>query len=154
MPTLDWSALLSLLLLLADAGGVDAVLPPPAAPEGAIVAEVTGLRNDNGLVCCGLWNTEEGFPTKTTRALRYEFPKAQGRKAICRFEGYPPGTYAIVTYHDENSNHTLDQGLFGIPTEGYGASNDARSFMAPPHWGDAKFNYPGGILKIQMRMFY
>jgi uncharacterized protein (DUF2141 family) len=143
------------LMAVLNAGSASEVGSVPSqVEEAAIVAEVVGLRNDKGLVGCALWNTEKGFPGDARRALRYEFPKPEGRKATCRFEGYPPGTYAIVTYHDENSNHTLDQGLFGIPTEGWGASNDAKAFMAPPSFNDAKFNYPGKVLKIQMHMSY
>jgi uncharacterized protein (DUF2141 family) len=126
----------------------------PATPAPAILAEVVGLHNDKGLVGCALWNTPDGFPGAARKALQYEFPKPEGRKATCRFEGYPAGTYAIVVYHDENSNHTLDQGFLGIPTEGWGASNDARPFMAAPSFSSAKFEYPGRTQRVLIHMHY
>jgi uncharacterized protein (DUF2141 family) len=136
-----------------DAGGSGAPADPPKA-EDAILAQVVGLRNDKGLVGCALWNTDKGFPGDAPKALQYDFPKPEHRKATCRFESYPPGAYAIVVYHDENSNHTLDQGFLGIPTEGWGASNDTRPFMAPPSFSDAKFQYPGKVLKVLIHVKY
>jgi len=144
--------------LAPDAGSATptapAATPDAGVPGGAILAEVVGLHNDKGLVGCALWNTEKGFPGDAPKALQYEFPKPDGRRAICRFEGYPAGTYAIVVYHDENSNHTLDQGFLGVPTEGWGASNDARAFMAPPSFSKAKFEYPGQVFKVLIHMSY
>jgi uncharacterized protein (DUF2141 family) len=59
--------------------------------------------------------------------------------ASVTFKDVPKGTYAISVYHDENNNGTLDRNGFGMPTEGYGTSNDAKGFMGPPKFEDAKF---------------
>lgn len=53
-----------------------------------------------------------------------------------KFNSLKAGTYAIRYFHDENENGELDTGTFGIPTEGYGFSNDARGFMGPPSFDD------------------
>jgi uncharacterized protein (DUF2141 family) len=37
-------------------------------------------------------------------------------------------------FHDENDNGVLDKGAFGIPTEGYGFSNNAKGFFGAPSW--------------------
>ena len=60
-------------------------------------------------------------------------------KAVVTFENLPAGDYAISTYHDENNNGKLDKNMMGIPSEDYAASNNAKGFMGPPAYKDAKF---------------
>ena len=59
----------------------------------------------------------------------------------CRytFKNIPKGVYAISLFHDENDNGTMDTNFVGIPKEAYGCSNNAKGFMGPPKWQDAKF---------------
>jgi uncharacterized protein (DUF2141 family) len=52
----------------------------------------------------------------------------------------PEGEYAISLYHDVNDNNTLDTGLFGIPTEGYGFSNNVKGLMGAPSFEKSKFS--------------
>ena len=103
-----------------------------------IVTVVT--RNDTGNVFCAIWRGREGFPMQRERAVGHvrDGTIVSGR-ARCVFEGLAPGEYAIAAFHDENANGDLDRGLFGIPTEGTGASNDARGVMAPPPYDGARF---------------
>ena len=103
-----------------------------------IVTVVT--RNDTGSVFCGIWRGPEGFPTQRERAVGHvRDASIVGGRAHCVFEGLAPGEYAIAAFHDENANGEMDRGLFGIPTEGTGASNDARGVMAPPPYDGARF---------------
>lgn len=51
----------------------------------------------------------------------------------------PSGEYAVTLFHDVNGNHMLDKNFFGIPTEPYGFSNNARSRFGPPKFDAAKF---------------
>lgn len=48
------------------------------------------------------------------------------------FGNVPPGRYAVKSFADENGNAKLDTNLFGLPTERYGFSNNARGRMGPP----------------------
>lgn len=103
-----------------------------------IVTVVT--RNDTGSVFCAIWRGREGFPMQRERAVAHvRDPSIVSGRARCVFEGLAPGEYAVAAFHDENANGEMDRGLFGIPTEGTGASNDARGVMAPPPYDGAKF---------------
>ena len=53
----------------------------------------------------------------------------------------PPGRYASQVFHDRNGNGKIDRGLFGIPKEPVGFSNDAPTHMAPPKWNAAVFTH-------------
>lgn len=62
---------------------------------------------------------------------------------VVRIENVKPGRYAVQAYHDENMNQKVDRGLFGIPLEGVGFSNDARLRRRGPSFEDAAFNVAG-----------
>jgi len=47
--------------------------------------------------------------------------------------------YSVAVYHDVNDNEKLDTNLFGVPTEPYGFSNNARSKWGAPKYDVARF---------------
>jgi uncharacterized protein (DUF2141 family) len=49
-------------------------------------------------------------------------------------------------------NGRLDKNVFGIPKEGYGASNNPKKSMGPPKFADAKFQLdrPENVLEIKL----
>ena len=55
------------------------------------------------------------------------------------FPNLPFGEYSIAVYHDINGNEKLDTNLFGVPTEPYGFSNNARSKWGAPKYKIARF---------------
>jgi uncharacterized protein (DUF2141 family) len=56
--------------------------------------------------------------------------------------------------HDENRNNEMDTNFLGIPIEGFGASNDARGFLSPPKYDDAKFYLNSDSLHLEINMNY
>ena len=54
--------------------------------------------------------------------------------------------------HDENKNRRMDKGMFGIPKEGYGFSNDAMGFMGPPGFDKAKFRCDRDSVHVTIRL--
>jgi uncharacterized protein (DUF2141 family) len=65
----------------------------------------------------------------------------------------PPGLYAAQAFHDRNNNGKVDQGLFGIPKEGVGFSNDALH-MSTPKFDDAAFRHEGRDQQITIGLKY
>lgn len=55
------------------------------------------------------------------------------------FPNLPYGDYSVAVYHDVNGNQKLDTNLFGVPTEPYGFSNNARSKWGAPKYNVARF---------------
>ena len=53
------------------------------------------------------------------------------------------GEYGIKLFHDVNSDGKLNTGMFGIPNEPYGFSNNAPVRFGPPSWSAAKFAIQG-----------
>jgi uncharacterized protein (DUF2141 family) len=119
-----------------------------AASSLDVVEFKTTTRNASGVVRCGLFE-RKGWLKK---AVRSSVAKINGRDALCKFTRVPKGVYGISAFHDENSNEKLDTNLFGMPTEDYCASRNARGTFGPPSFEDAKFKYDGGPKRLEALM--
>lgn len=66
----------------------------------------------------------------------------------------PAGSYAVVVYHDANSNGDFDRNLAGLPAEGFGFSNDAPARVGLPRLEDVRFAFRPGDPPIRVNMRY
>ncbi len=161
------AALAPIVVLLLAAGVLAGEPPsasaPPASPAppaqaaagtATLVVEFSGLRNDRGQLHAALYASEDGFPTEPGKALRQVDVPISGGRARVVLEGLAPGEYAVAAYHDENGDGKLDTGFLGIPTEGLGASNDAKGFMGPPSFEKARVEVKAGENRIAVRISY
>lgn len=137
---------------------MSAILPAPAPAQSAcpgIHVKILNIRNSIGSVACALFESPQGFPTEyllsATNVMIIKIRKAQAR---CDFEDIPPGTYAMAVIHDENLNGKLDTNWIGIPTEGYGFSNNAKGVLGAPSFSDASFTYDGRNVEMTMSLHY
>jgi uncharacterized protein (DUF2141 family) len=111
--------------------------------SGNVHVEIKDLKNDKGSIKLTLFNSLDGFPQDAQKAFRTASVTIKDRKAIVDFENLPYGDYAIALLHDENNNNKMDFHFYGMPKEGYGASNDAKGMFGPPKFDDAKFKLEG-----------
>ena len=65
-----------------------------------------------------------------------------------------PGFYAVALFHDENNNHHLDTNMIGIPSEGYGFSQNPKLFLGPPSFGQVRIATHPGDNAVAIRMKY
>lgn len=114
---------------------------------GDLVVRVAGVETGRGAVHYALYDSAKYFPTRTGRVVKGEVPVSSAGATIV-IKGLRPGTYALAVFHDENLNEQFDQGVFGIPLENYGFSNNARGFFSAPDFNDAKFQVRGGKTEI------
>jgi uncharacterized protein (DUF2141 family) len=127
----------SLVLAAATIGGA-------AAQSGNDISVVVdGLRNDKGMVRCGLYASAVGFREPGKELKGVAVPIAGG-KATCVFNGMAPGSYAVAVFHAENNETQLETGMFGKPKQGYGFSRDAKGSFGPPSFDAAAYKYTGG----------
>ena len=101
-----------------------------------ITVKITNLDGNAGKVYVALYNSETTFLEK-----KYKSTISTIKDSSCEvvFENVPNGVYAISLFHDKNDNNKMDSNFLGIPKEDYGCSNNAKGFMGPPKWKDAKF---------------
>ena len=67
-------------------------------------------------------------------------PAEEGGELV--FTGLEPGAYGVKIYQDVDDNGELNLGMWRIPTEPYGFSNDAPARMGPPKFSKAGFDLP------------
>lgn len=116
------------------------VLPAMALSQNyTIMVNITGLHSNKGKVILYLYNSADGYPQNHSKAFQTTSNKIINNKCIITLKNVPKGTYAIGYFHDENDNGKLDTNFLGIPSEGVGASNNAKGFMGPPKFKDAMF---------------
>jgi uncharacterized protein (DUF2141 family) len=118
----------------------------------ALRLDVGELRNTRGTLNCRLFAQPADFPdgegSATVRA------SIVGKQVSCAFANLAPGTYAVAVVHDENGNGRLDRNLLGVPSEGYGVSNNRTYALSAPRWDEAKFTLAANdqtVLRVSLR---
>jgi uncharacterized protein (DUF2141 family) len=122
-----------------------------AGAQGAnrVGVQVTGLRNDNGVVRCGLFASADGFG-QPGREVRGTVARISGHQATCVFGGLRAGRYAVAAFHAEHNEARMQLGAFGKPQQGYGFTG-GRSM---PNFSSAAFDYQGGSQSLQVKLQY
>ncbi len=110
------------------------LVPDIVSSQNTLDIEITNLRNDKGLIMLQLFN-------ETEVVIRQEKGIIKEKKCSIIFENLSPGKYAIRFFHDENVNGILEKNKMGIPTEGYGFSNNAYGMFGPKPFKDWLFEF-------------
>lgn len=143
--------------------GAIVALSLSALPVSALYADsdrgirvvVKGLRNDKGRVGCSIFKGPDGFPRDKAKQFRGMWTQKHNHVAVCDFTGVPAGTYAATVLDDTNMNGTMDFNFIGLPTKGYGFSNDAKATLSPPSFNAAAFTYSGaGSKSVPINIVY
>jgi len=142
--------LLSILASLAFFLG--AAAPASAQPPGSVVVRLENVRSSQGHVRVELC-TSGTFLTDNC-IFGGEAPAHEG-ETIVTLTDVPPGVYAVQAFHDENDDHKVNRGLFGIPREDIGFSRDAPLGLHGPKFTKAAFNHIADdqFVTIRLRRF-
>jgi len=108
------------------------------AQTGSITVYIKGIKNTEGNVEIGLYNSEKNFTvySKSYKGVTLT-PSKSGIKYT--FKNIPKGTYAIAVWHDENKNKKIDKNWFGVPTEYYSFSLNKFGTFGSPDFKDVSF---------------
>lgn len=141
-------------LLVDTAQAAPACIGP--ASETWINITVDRVRNSKGLITATLYpNEPKRFLVKNGSLYVASTPATVGQTRFCLFVPHP-GTYAIAIYHDEDSSGTINRGgLFGIPSEAVGFSNNPTIFLGPPSLRSTlvKIEHPNQSITINVKKF-
>lgn len=125
-----------------------------AARAGDLRVVAEGVRSAKGNVIFAIHRQGEPFPDKDS-PFEGGFRRAAVGSVAMTFGNLPPGHYALVVVHDEDLNRVLDINGLGIPTEGFGFSNNTVGLFEPPSFAEAAFEIKtDGEVTQSIRMIY
>ncbi len=151
----------AVLAELPDRGG-DVRISTPESEAGAdenqqgsnIHVDIGGLRNNRGQVYCWLFTSAQDFPSNGRGNAESTASTITDRHAACDFENRDSGSYAIVVFHDEDSQHVIELNPDGTAREGVGFSNNPSISSAMPGYDAAMFAYRTGELNLTINIQY
>lgn len=105
--------------------------------SNSLKIEVTGIAKPKGNIHVALYRKTDDFPSiKSTYKTKIQ--AASSNEVV--FENLDENEYAVAVFLDENKNGVLDKNMFGVPTEKYGFSNNARGTFSAPSFKEAKIS--------------
>jgi len=108
-----------------------------AAEGHQLTVHLNNIKNDQGNIVVELYSDSATF-RKSAKALKIIKQPATAGTVTIVFSGLEGGSYAVLTYHDEDGNNQMNKRFGMIPTEGYGLSNNPK-VMGPPAFKDSEF---------------
>jgi acyl-CoA reductase-like NAD-dependent aldehyde dehydrogenase/uncharacterized protein (DUF2141 family) len=147
-------ALRSLLRMVCVAFALMSELPAHGAATAHLWLRVEIPSGAAGSIAYLVFNSPKGFPQSEKSAVMHGFSIPSHTESVTMIDAgeLPAGRYAVSAYLDENGNHKLDAGLFGIPREPVGASNNPAPGMGPPRFDDCAFLLGASDQTISIRL--
>jgi uncharacterized protein (DUF2141 family) len=97
---------------------------------------IHNVRVGSGPVRIAVFDSPNTFPDRTAASSSYQLD-ATSETLQHSLENLSGESFAIAVFQDLNDDKELNRGSFGIPSEPYGFSNDARGQMGPPQFDQA-----------------
>jgi len=124
---------------------VGLVAPAHAQDQAAtLVIHVENLSPKGGTLRLGLYD-QARYPDDESTPVASADVKVEEGGNVITLANIPPGTYAIQTFQDINSNNKMDTSWVGIPLEPFGFSRDAKPGFSKPRFADVKFDLQAGV---------
>lgn len=127
-----------------------------AGYAGNLEVRVQGLKNAKGQVCLALFSGPKGFPKggngSNLKVSRCSSLSKGG--SVVTFNNLPYGVYAVAAIHDSNSDGRLHQNALGVPTDGFGFSNNPPLKFGPASFAESEFFVSGTTTVVQIKMRY
>jgi len=141
-----------LALLLPHASAASA--PPTDQKLAKLTVRIVDLRNHKGQVIFSVFDQPDGFPNVEKKAKNWQIKSIDADTVTFECE-LPPGAYAASVLHDENKNNQMDKNGVGIPTEGYGVTNNPKPKFRQATFKEATFTLPaeGATMTISLQYF-
>jgi len=112
----------------------------------SVTVSAVNALSDNGTVNFAFYN-EENFMKQPIYSKSASVEKG---KSTVVFENVPEGSYAIICFHDENENNSMDFDENRMPIESYGLSNNNMNF-GPPEFESAKFEVKDNAISLEIK---
>ena len=120
--------------------------------EPVIIVRLTGFSDWRGMARVAVFDSDEYWPEDVEFSVRRVSSTIEADTVLMAIEGLPPGSYALAAFHDEDADSVFDRGLFSVPTESYGFSNNVRGRTGPPDFLDALVLLDRDTLRLDIEL--
>lgn len=122
-----------------------------AQPYSMLIT-VRNIREAKGFLTMDIHGDDPAtFLKKGTKIGRVRVWATKGETQACAPVPHP-GLYGVGIYQDKNANFILDKGLFGIPAEPYGVSNDPPMHFGLPKFADSAVKVEGPLTPVTITL--
>lgn len=127
------------------------MLVPLALHAATLEVAVDGVRSARGFIRAAVCSRA----TFLTENCEYfaDAPAVAGT-TVLSIPKVTPGDYAVQVFHDDTGRGKIHRGVFGIPREGIGFSNDAHLHLRGPRFDEAEVIATTGVTRIALRLRY
>jgi len=130
--------------LISALAALSLAAPARAEEPATLVIHVENISPKGGMLRLGLYDEVRYPDDDSTPVASADVPARLGETVITLIN-IRPGTYAIETFQDINSNNKMDTTWFGFPLEPFGFSRDARPRLSKPRFAQVKFTLVPGM---------
>ena len=102
------------------------------AQKYTLKVNIDGFGNNKGKLYYQVVDTKE-------KPIKQSAEMIDNKRVIVEVKDLPAGKYAVRIFQDENNNTKMDKGMFGIPKEPWGLSNNIKATFGPPKFEDTLF---------------
>ena len=117
---------------------------------GELTVTITDIREAQGSLMVAVVNSDAGWNNQEKPVAAQKVAAGKGEMML-KFADLPAGRYAVQVMHDQNDNGKLDTNFLGIPSEGYGFSNNP-NVMRRAHFDEARFEMGPQNTSITIRL--
>jgi uncharacterized protein (DUF2141 family) len=115
---------------------------------------VEGLRSTRGDVVVEIYPDDaKNFLASHTQVNSIHLKIDSNPQPVC-LPIPKPGFYGVAVFHDENGDREFNRNFLGIPTEGFGLSNNPPVRFSKPSFETVRFQAGEGQTTIHVRMHY
>ncbi|WP_077919567.1 DUF2141 domain-containing protein [Spirosoma sp. 209] len=104
----------------------------------------------SGTIHAALCNKADDFLTQTFKEVTAK--ATPDGNTVLTFSGIPKGEYAVRLYQDVNGDGVANTGMFGMPKEPFGFSNNPSVSFGPPSFQKAKFAVGDAPVALVVRL--
>ncbi|MBW4578990.1 MAG: DUF2141 domain-containing protein [Tildeniella nuda ZEHNDER 1965/U140] len=122
--------------------------------KSTLIVEINGFKTQKGELCFKLFSRSFGFPNTDKNAIMKRCIKVVEDPLKITLKDISSGSYAIAVFQDTNGDRALNRNTTGIPTEGYGFSNNPNTRQDLTRYGDCVFLLAGAEETIKIKMKY
>jgi uncharacterized protein (DUF2141 family) len=136
------AAAFNLPALAAGASTTPAETGSAETASANLTIEFSGIAEPKGQLMLAIFDSRDAYDERGKPVKSVMVPVDAATETV-QVEGLAAGRYAFKLLHDVDGDGKMATNPFGMPTEPFAFSNNARGNMGPAKWDAASFDVAG-----------